>query len=134
MGNEIREVLWELNPQYIDQPHNIEAKVIAGLSRSKDTDKATGVYFRWRLRIKQGDNTFLNAVIEQGFKLTHIAAPTVREHLEVLRWKSSLDLKAFLINRIDLYDLQYDLGEPQFENQTNLHTLLSEYLKERGIG
>ena len=95
---------WEYNNELIGLENKSEPTIKIGLLRNIDTDKPTGVYFRWTYLLERGNEIFLHFVSEDSYKIHNIPDFTLAD-FGLLFYKSGENFKRVFKERMDLIDL-----------------------------
>ena len=119
---------WEYNPEF-DQLQNIgQPKLAAGVTRNRETNNPTGVYFRWTYILQNDTNIYLHCVAEDSYKINDFQDFSMFD-LKLLLSKSFENFKVVFLERLDIIGVQ--VSAPTFQiNDSMLQPLLQELKKD----
>ena len=119
-------VHWEYNEALLGKDDNHGNKMTAGVMRNSDTDKITGVWFRWTYLIKSGNEVVLHCVGQDKYKVHDIQSFTIQD-MTLTYLKSFENFHRVFIERMDLINIEVPL--PVYNVQEEHITSLLNELK-----
>ena len=122
----MRIVHWDYDDTLKVAQYMVTPKMKAGCMKNRDTNKSTGIYFRWTYLLESDKKVVLHCVAEDSYKVISPDEFTLQD-LKLLARKSFENFERVLLERLDLISM--DVIEPSFEIYDNSWLPLLEDLK-----
>gem|GEM_PF-5958076 len=115
---------WEYNEDLAKNENEGTPKLTAGAMRNRDTNKPTGVYFRWTYLLANDNDVYLHCVGEDSYKINSISELTL-EDIKLILYKSFDNFRNVFCERLDIIDLEVPAPVFKIDNEL-LQPLLNE--------
>jgi hypothetical protein len=96
---------WEYNEDLAENENEGTPKLVAGAVRNRDTNKPTGVYFRWTYLLANNSDVYLHCVGEDSYKIANISEFTL-EDIKLILCQSFDNFRNVFCKRLDIIGLE----------------------------